>query len=136
MSGGRVVNRSMAVKLLASVGFLALVGLLVRSLVADLPLLRELRTVAVEAPVAFWLLRFGLLPVATLIGGVALYRTIRGARARGWLLAVAVLAALPVVLKIAGGSIRWSVLPYVLLAAIYAGAALLDGVDGPGFGHR
>lgn len=130
------VNRSAVVRLLALVGFLALVGLLVRSLVVDLRLLSELRTATVEAPTAFWFLRFGLLPVATLLAGVALYRTIRGARARGWLSVVAVLAALPVVLKIAGGSISWVVLAYLLLAVLYVCAALLDGAGGPGVGQR
>jgi hypothetical protein len=130
------LNRSAPVKLLASVGFLALLGLLVRSLVADVRLLSELRSATTGAPTAFWLLRFGLLPVATLLAGVALYRTIRGARARGWLLAVAVLAALPVVLKIAGGSVSWAVLAYLLLAVLYVGAALIDGAGPPGVGQR
>ena len=131
-----VVNRSAVVKLLASVGFLALVGLLVRSLVVDLRLLGELRTATVEAPTVFWSLRFGLLPVATVLAGVALYRTIREARARGWLLAVAVLAALPVVLKIAGGHMTWAVLAYLLLAALYVRAVLLDGAGPLGVGQR
>jgi hypothetical protein len=134
---GRIVNRSAGVKLLASAGLLALVGLLVRSLVAGVRLLAELRTAAAEgAPTVFWLLRFGLLPVATLLAGVALYRTIRGGRARGWLLAVAVCAALPVALKIAGGSMSWAVLPFLLLTVLYAGAALIDGAGPLGVGQR
>ena len=123
------MKRSPTVKLLASVGFLALVGLLIRSLVIDLHLQSELRTAAVEAPSAFRLLRFGLLPVTTVLAGVALYRIVRGTPARGWLLAVVFCVALPVALKAVGGYFGWRILPYWLLAALYVCVALIDGAD-------